>query len=128
MMTPTKFLSTACPQTLAAALDSQTNLQKLASSETLSAYLTAWCLVEQELISLRLNGRFDEADAGQAEFDRICAEVGPRVRKQATDSIRIYSLAELVEFSKPATLSDVTSIVCADILSGALGSYGKRRA
>ena len=175
-MTPTKFLSTACPQTREAALTTPrceycetteglrqhhdgggyiapdyicedcftgsdtgpgfddlplappTNLQRLEAAPSLSIYLTMWVAVEQELISLRLNGRFDEADAGQAEFDRICAEVGPRVRKQATDSIRIYSLAELAEFSKPATLDDVTSIVCADILSGSLGSYGKRYA
>lgn len=125
MMTPSKFLSTACPQTREAALENQTNLQRLEAAPSLSIYLTMWVAVEQELISLRLNGRFDEADAGQAEFDRICAEVGPRIRKQASDSVRTYSLDELVELSKPATLNDVTSIVCADILSGSLGSYGR---
>lgn len=125
MMTPYKFLSTACPQTREAALENQTNLQRLEAAPSLSIYLTMWVLVEQELNTLRLNGRFDEADAGQAEFDRICAEVGPRLRRQDYDSIRTYTLAEMAELSKPATLNDVTSIVCADILSGTLGSYGR---
>ena len=120
-LTPELFLSQSCKQTREAALDEVTSLQKLEASPDLSAYLTAWVLVEQELNTLRLNGRFDEADAGQAEFTLICAEVGPRVRKQATDSIRIYSLSELVELSKPATLNDVTCIVCADILN----SFGR---
>ena len=124
-MTVAKFEATACAQTLAAALAPLTNLQRLEAAPSLSIYLTMWVAVEQELISLRLNGRFDEADAGQAEFTRICAEVGPRIRKQASDSVRIYSLDELVELSRPATLNDVTSIVCADILSGSLTSYGR---
>lgn len=113
MMTPAKFLSTACPQTLAAAMEGKTLLQQLETAPALSAYLSVWVLVEQELNTLRLNGRFDEADAGQAEFDRITAEVGPRLRKQHYEAF------------KPLTLNDVTSIVCADILVGALGSYGK---
>lgn len=102
-MTPERFLSQSCKQTREAALDEPTLLQKLETSETLSAYLTVWVLVEQELNTLRLNGRFDEADAGQAEFDRITAEVGPRLRRQDYDSIRTYSLAEMAEISKPAT-------------------------
>lgn len=116
-MTPAKFLSTACPQTLAAA--GMIPVERL----------TTGTLIDVE--------GFGPAEVYHIAFDgegyAIAYCTDPRGGWDALDSIYVLA-GGAVEYAgvgeprlKPITLSDVASMVCADILSASLGSYGKRR-
>lgn len=117
MMTPSKFLSNACPQTREAALSPQADYEARmeAAVAEACAHLTDQNIADE---IAEITARRREAGYG----------IIYSVASQHHDTDLLSQLrGELARRrSQPATLSDVTSIVCADILSGSLGSYGKR--
>ena len=115
MMTPTKFLSTACPQTREAALGVQ--IERLKAGDTIVIADNAWGPTSYVIHDI-------EALYDGAEYRVTYGTESGRW----TDAVSFEAGDTVNAERAPATLSDVTSIVCADILSGSLGSYGKRYA
>lgn len=112
MMTPSKFLSNACPQTREAAVGVQ--IEHLKAGDTIVIADNAWGPTSYVIHDI-------EALYDGAEFVITYGTESGRW----TDTVS-FEAGEMVNAERqPATLSDVTSIVCADILSGSLGSYGK---
>lgn len=118
-MTPELFLSQSCKQTREAALSPQADYE--ARMEAAIAEACAH-LTDQNIA--------DEIADISARRREVGYGIIYSVASQHHDTDLLYQLrGELARRqSQPATLNDVTSIVCADVLSGALGSYGKRRA
>lgn len=115
-MTPAKFLSTACPQTLAAA--GMIPVERL----TTGTLIDVPCFGPAEVYHIAFDG----------EGYTVTYCTNDRRGWDATDTVYVLA-GGAVEHAgrgepslKPLTLNDVTSMVCADILVGPLGSYGKR--
>ena len=141
MMTPSKFLSTACPQTREAALDPGYNadldraLYRDADDTITPDRDGCEWLVEPQYARRQGLKSPLAADFPDADTSNWMGDPRPTVTAWEGADMDAFWFNPAVNgwvhcqtglsWVRPATLNDVTSIVCADILAGSLGSYGR---
>lgn len=140
-MTPELFLSRSCKQTREAALDPGYNAELdralyRDADDTITPDRdgSEW-LVEPQYARRPLFESPLAADFPDADTSNWMSGARPAVTAWEGADMDAFWFNSAVEawvhcqtglaWSAPATLNDVTSMVCADILSGSLGSYGR---
>ena len=93
-------------------------LATLEAATTYTDYMLAYVAAEQRANSEDLMGRFEERDRIWARVKAAQAAIRPLLRAEY-NAIRVYSSEEIRAFNQPATLDDVTALVCGRILSTA---------